>query len=344
MSVSSVRPNAASAFAPVQPLAPPPPKEATEAVRQKLGQSEGLSQFQDGFDAGPNRAAQMDQLLQSTVSALVQTVQSLTQLLSAQIADLGGAGADASAGAGGLDGFDGAASGEPVRCGAEAPASDEPVRCGTEAPASGAEGEGALCDKPAQAPTESASGDTATAAPTEAPAGESTAGVSSGATPSGDAKLGAGFPSALGQFKGAIESAAATAGVPASMLAGQIWQESRGNIAAVTTNGGNGLTDTGLMQVNPNTFGELQAKHPELQGKNLADPETNILAGAFYMKDMKEQFGSWDLALRAYNSGPNGVDKSNPNAIPAGTGDATYVTKVKAFWDTISTGNGTLPA
>ncbi|KFE67310.1 lytic transglycosylase domain-containing protein [Hyalangium minutum] len=161
---------------------------------------------------------------------------------------------------------------------------------------------------------------------------------------SGDAKLGSGFPSALGQFKGAIESAAAKAGVPASMLAGQIWQESRGNIAAVTTNGGNGLTDTGLMQVNPNTFGELQAKHPELQGKNLADPETNILAGAFYMKDMKEQFGSWDLALRAYNSGPNGVDKSNPNAIPAGTGDATYVNKVKQFWDTIQTGKGSLPA
>ncbi len=165
-----------------------------------------------------------------------------------------------------------------------------------------------------------------------------------GVSPSGEAKLGPGLPPALGQYKGAIESAAAKAGVPASMLAGQIWQESRGNLGATSTNGGNGLTDTGLMQVNPNTFQELQAKHPELQGKNLADPETNILAGAFYMKDMKEQFGSWDLALRAYNSGPNGVDRSNPNAIPAGTGDATYVQKVKQFWDTISTGRGTLPA
>ncbi|MGZ3461348.1 MAG: lytic transglycosylase domain-containing protein, partial [Archangium sp.] len=48
------------------------------------------------------------------------------------------------------------------------------------------------------------------------------------------------------------------------MLAAQIGQESRGNLSAVTINGGNGLTDTGWMQVNPNTFGELQAKHPEL--------------------------------------------------------------------------------
>jgi len=170
------------------------------------------------------------------------------------------------------------------------------------------------------------------------------AGGSGAVSPSGDAKLGAGMPPALGQYKGAIESAAAKTGVPASMLAGQIWQESRGNLSATSTNGGNGMTDTGLMQVNPNTFKELQSKYPELQGKNLADPETNILAGAYYMKDMKEQFGSWDLALRAYNSGPNGVDRSNPNALPAGTGDATYVQKVKQFWDTISTGKGSLPA
>jgi soluble lytic murein transglycosylase-like protein len=152
------------------------------------------------------------------------------------------------------------------------------------------------------------------------------------------------MPPALGQYKGAIESAAAKTGVPAAMLAAQIWQESRGNLSATSTNGGNGMTDTGLMQMNPNTFKELQGKYPELQGKNLADPETNILAGAYYMKDMKAQFGNWDLALRAYNSGPNGVDRSNPNAIPAGTGDATYVQKVKQFAATIASGQGTLPA
>ncbi|RKH71958.1 lytic transglycosylase domain-containing protein [Corallococcus interemptor] len=161
---------------------------------------------------------------------------------------------------------------------------------------------------------------------------------------SGGSKLGGNLPPGLEKFRGAIESASAKTGMPAEMLAAQIWQESRGNLEAVSTNGGNGLTDTGLMQVNPNTFGELQARHPELQGKNLSDPETNILAGAFYMKDMKEQFGSDELALRAYNSGPNGVDRSNPDAIPAGTGDATYVRKVKSFMNTLATGQGTLPA
>jgi hypothetical protein len=173
-------------------------------------------------------------------------------------------------------------------------------------------------------------------------------GVAPGGTPgvegSGSSKLGPGLPKELEPYRGAIESASAKTGVPANMLAGQIWQESRGNLAAVSTNGGNGLTDTGLMQVNPNTYGELQSKYPELQGKDLSTPENNILAGAYYMKDMKEQFGDWKTALRAYNSGPNGVDKSNLNALPAGTGDATYVDKVSNFWSTIESGNGTLPA
>jgi hypothetical protein len=177
------------------------------------------------------------------------------------------------------------------------------------------------------------------------PGGTTTDGVTNtpGVEGSGSSKLGPGLPKELEPYRNAIESASAKTGVPANMLAGQIWQESRGNLAAVSTNGGNGLTDTGLMQVNPNTYGELQAKHPELQGKDLSSPENNILAGAYYMKDMKEQFGDWKTALRAYNSGPNGVDKSNLNALPAGTGDATYVDKVSNFWSIIESGNGTLP-
>ena len=118
-----------------------------------------------------------------------------------------------------------------------------------------------------------------------------------------------------------------------------MWQESRGNLQALTTNGGNGLTDTGLLQVNPNTFKELQAKHPELQGmNNLSDPQTNIMAGAFYMKDLIAQFGDIPTALRAYNSGPNGVDRNNLNALPAGTGDATYVDKVTDFANRLANG------
>ncbi|QRK10463.1 transglycosylase SLT domain-containing protein [Archangium violaceum] len=304
-----------------QPVAP------LESGAKRAG---SLDMHKDGFSAGPQTGAQWTQFLQGLqgldaakqqeqiIQAHQQMVQAQMQQMQQQLQQMiqqqqqmiqGAAGATPSAG------------GVPPAGGASAPPAAPAVP---------------------QAPAGNSGVPSTQQAPVEL--NPSTSKDSGPVNVSGDARLGSGFPPALQQFKGAIESAAAKAGVPASMLAGQIWQESRGNLAAVSTNGGNGLTDTGLMQVNPNTFQELQAKHPELQGKNLADPETNILAGAFYMKDMKEQFGNWDLALRAYNSGPNGVDRNNPNAIPAGTGDATYVQKVKQFWNTIQTGNGTLPA
>ncbi|MCE9666681.1 transglycosylase SLT domain-containing protein [Myxococcus stipitatus] len=270
-------------------------------------QQRGMSALQDGFDLGGGRAASLGKLLEGTLSVMNSLVQMMSQLAAsggAQGARCAPGGQAASPTSFGTSGF------SPAASTARPPVNLNPT------------------------PTASAPTSPSVAAPTS----PSAPGIS------GDAKLGGNLPAGLEKFRSAIESAAAKTGVPASMLAAQIWQESRGNLAAVSTNGGNGLTDTGLMQVNPNTFKELQAKHPELQGKDLSDPATNILAGACYMKDMKAQFGSWDLALRAYNSGPNGVDRSNPNAIPAGTGDATYVQKVKGFANTLATGQGSLPA
>ena len=69
----------------------------------------------------------------------------------------------------------------------------------------------------------------------------------------------------------------------------------------------------------------------------------------YYMADMKalmkKRYGndSWGLALRAYNSGENGVDPNNLHALPAGTGDPAYVDKVMNYWAIIDNG-GQLPA
>jgi soluble lytic murein transglycosylase-like protein len=162
-------------------------------------------------------------------------------------------------------------------------------------------------------------------------------------------KVGSGLPAQGEQYRESIESASAKSGVPASLLAGLIHDESRWKSDASTVNGGNGGGDTGLVQMNDGTFAELQKKHPDLAGKNKNDPDTNILAGAYYLADMKaemnDKFGvnSWEIALRAYNSGPNGVDPNNLNALPAGTGTDTYVDKVMAYWRTIDQG-GQLPA
>ena len=128
--------------------------------------------------------------------------------------------------------------------------------------------------------------------------------------------------------------------MPANILAGQIWDESRGNPNAGSKNV-NGITDAGLMQMDPATFAGLQKEHPDLQGKSLSDPSTNILAGAYYMKDMANQFGGdWSKALRAYNSGP---DQVNGNLSNVSVGDPDYVNNVMKYANAIQNG-GTLPA
>jgi hypothetical protein len=156
-----------------------------------------------------------------------------------------------------------------------------------------------------------------------------------------DADLGT-LPPSLQPFRDDILVAANKSGVPPNILAAQIYQESRGQINAGSTNQATGLTDAGLMQVDPATFEALRKEHPDL-GPNLNDPATNILAGAYYDQDMLKEYGSIPLMLRAYNSGPNGVDRSNPNAIPAGVGDPNYVTLVMQYADDIQAGRP-LPA
>lgn len=179
-----------------------------------------------------------------------------------------------------------------------------------------------------------------------APAGLATSGSGQSVTPSGGSGLH--LPEALKPYEGAIQNAAAKTGVPGEVLAAQIWQESRGSLGASTVNGGNGLQDSGLMQVNSNTFADLQRKNPELLGPNADanNPTDNIMAGALYMKEQLNDFGgNMGAALRAYNSGPLNVNVDNLNDISkTGTGDATYVDKVMNFASIISSGQGQLPA
>ncbi|MFY0583549.1 hypothetical protein ACN28S_62935 [Cystobacter fuscus] len=65
--------------------------------------------------------------------------------------------------------------------------------------------------------------------PTNGPGSTNGPSNTPGVEGSGSSKLGPGLPKELEPYRGAIESASAKTGVPANMLAGQIWQESRGN-------------------------------------------------------------------------------------------------------------------
>ena len=144
------------------------------------------------------------------------------------------------------------------------------------------------------------------------------------------------------QYRLGIENASSKTGVPESLIRAVIWQESRGNANAITTNPENGQPDGGLMQVNSRTFEGLQRQYPDLQGKNLSDPNTNILAGSYYLADNARHFNNnYEAALRAYNSGPGNVDLNNLHTGPNGT-DPEYVRKVMSHKVIIERG-GRLP-
>ena len=105
-------------------------------------------------------------------------------------------------------------------------------------------------------------------------------------------------PSYDGNYSGPylrLARAAATRhGVPAGLFLRLVQQESGWNAAAVSSKGA-----LGLAQLMPDTARDL-AVDP-------LDPAQNLDGGARYLRAQYEAFGSWRLALAAYNAGPGAV-------------------------------------
>jgi soluble lytic murein transglycosylase-like protein len=115
-------------------------------------------------------------------------------------------------------------------------------------------------------------------------------------------------------FRSAFATAAAKTGVPLSLLVATALVESRMDPSAKSHAGARGL-----LQLMPATARELR-----LDGD---DPATNVLAGARYLRQMLDRFGSVDLALAAYNAGPTAVERAG--AAPT-VGTLRYVQNVEA--------------
>ena len=114
----------------------------------------------------------------------------------------------------------------------------------------------------------------------------------------------------------AITQAASRGGLDPYLIAGVIREESRFDPAAVSSAGA-----YGLMQVMPgtaqSTARSLGMTSPDQRG--LVDPATNIALGAGVLKAELMRFGRVDLALAAYNAGPNAVRQwqaARPGADP----------------------------
>ncbi len=99
-----------------------------------------------------------------------------------------------------------------------------------------------------------------------------------------------------GPYKDMAREAAERHGVPVNMFYRLVWQESGWNANAVSSKGA-----IGLGQLMPQTAARL--------GVDPHDAGENLEGAARYLSQQYRRFGSWRLALAAYNAGPEAVEK-----------------------------------
>ncbi len=116
-----------------------------------------------------------------------------------------------------------------------------------------------------------------------------------------------------GQFLTLAKEAARKHGVPEDLFLRLVQQESGWNQGAVSSKGAQGLA-----QLMPGTAARL--------GVDASDPRQNLEGGARYLAMMYDRFGSWKLALAAYNAGPEAVEQYG--GVPPYDETKTYVAAI----------------
>lgn len=108
------------------------------------------------------------------------------------------------------------------------------------------------------------------------------------------------IPKYRGRYKGAFlpmaQAAAQKHGVPVDLFLRLVQQESGWNPRALSHAGA-----MGLAQLMPGTAAQLRV--------DPSDPAQNLEGGARYLAQQYRAFGTWRLALAAYNAGPGAVIK-----------------------------------
>ena len=103
-------------------------------------------------------------------------------------------------------------------------------------------------------------------------------------------------PSSVHPYAAFVAEAAQRFGMPERWIWAVMRAESAGDVRAISSAGA-----MGLMQLMPATWTELRLRHR--LGTNPYDPRDNILAGAAYLREMFDRYGSPGF-LAAYNAGP----------------------------------------
>lgn len=144
------------------------------------------------------------------------------------------------------------------------------------------------------------------------------ASVNSAEPSSAAASLAAKLPPHGRQWAGAITDAALRVGLDPTLLAALVQHESNFKQSAVSHAGA-----IGLAQLMPGTARGL--------GVDPHDPLQNLAGGARFLREQLDRFGSVDLALAAYNAGPNRVAQAG--GVPRIAETTRYVSLVTATWE-----------
>jgi Transglycosylase SLT domain len=114
-----------------------------------------------------------------------------------------------------------------------------------------------------------------------------------------------------------VAEAARRFGIPASWVRAVMQAESQGTVRAVSPKGA-----MGLMQIMPQTWADLRSRYG--LGADPFDPHDNILAGAAYLRELRDRYGATGV-LAAYNAGPERYEEHLASGRPLPAETQAYV-------------------
>jgi membrane-bound lytic murein transglycosylase B len=124
-------------------------------------------------------------------------------------------------------------------------------------------------------------------------------------------------------YAGLIAEAAQRFGIPAAWIHAVMRIESGGDRRARSPKGA-----MGLMQLMPETWTALRARYG--LGRDAFDPRDNILAGAAFLREMHDRYGSPGF-LEAYNAGPGRYEDYRDRRRPLPAETVAYVAALVPF-------------
>ena len=138
-------------------------------------------------------------------------------------------------------------------------------------------------------------------------------------------------------YAGHVAEAARRFGIPETWIWAVMRVESGGDSRAVSRAGA-----MGLMQIMPATWAELRARYG--LGADPFDLRDNIMAGAAYLREMHDRYGSARAMLAAYNAGPGRYDDYLSRGRPLPPETVGYLARLTAVVGTAGTTEVTVSA